>query len=264
VTVRSDFEFLLLERRDGVLLVTLNRPEKLNALHEPMHAELLELLRTVDGDPDSNVVVLTGAGRGFCAGGDVTKMPGGDDVPRVRESDLYLVSRPLSYALLTVEKPVISMVNGPASGLGATIALFCDIVIASDVAHFSDSHVNVGLVAGDGGAVLWPLLIGIARAKEYLFTGKRMSAPEAERLGLVNHVVGADTLEEFTLDLAAAIAKQPQFAVRATKATINRHLRRSFEDVMDVGGAWQLISLASDEHKAAVKAFAERAKAKKA
>ncbi|MES1248090.1 MAG: enoyl-CoA hydratase/isomerase family protein [Actinomycetota bacterium] len=258
--MRTDFEHLLIERRGPVLLVTLNRPDKLNALHAPMHEEVLELLRTVDGDPDSNVVVLTGAGRGFCAGGDVTKMPGADGEPQVRESELYLVSRPLTSAILAVEKPIVAMVNGPASGLGATIALFCDVVVASDAAHFSDSHVNVGLVAGDGGAVIWPLLVGVARAKEYLLTGQRLTAAEAERIGLVNHVVAADSLEEFTLELAGKIAAQPAFAVRATKATINRHLRRSFEDTMDVGGAWQLISLKSDEHKAAVKAFAERKK----
>jgi enoyl-CoA hydratase len=258
--VRTDFEFLLTERRGAVLVVTLNRPDKLNALHQPMHEELLELLRTVDHDAESEVVVLTGAGRGFCAGGDVTKMPGADDAPQTRESELYLVSRPLSAAILAVEKPVIAMVNGPASGLGATIALLCDIVIASDAAHFSDSHVNVGLVAGDGGAVVWPLLVGPARAKEYLLTGQRLTAAEAERIGLINHVVAADGLDAFTLELAGKIAAQPPFAIRATKATINRHVRRAFDDVMDVGGAWQLISLASDAHKAAVKAFAERKK----
>jgi enoyl-CoA hydratase len=259
--MRTDFEFLLVERVDKVLVVTLNRPEKLNALHEAMHGELVELLRTVDGDPDSNAVVLTGAGRGFCAGGDVTRMPGAEgDAPRARESELYLVSRPLIHSLLSVEKPVIALVNGPASGLGATIALFCDVVVASETAHFSDSHVNVGLVAGDGGAVIWPALIGPARAKEYLLTGQRVPAAEAERIGLVNHVVPAEELRQFGVDLAGRMADLPPFAVRATKATINRQLRRSFEDAMDVGGAWQLISLKSDEHKAAVQAFAERKK----
>ena len=259
--MRTDFEHLALERADDVLLVTLNRPDKLNALHPPMHAELVELLQTVDHD-SSQVVVLTGAGRGFCAGGDVSTMPGAEGAETRRESELYLVSRPLVQALLSVEKPLIAMVNGPASGLGATIALFCDIVIASEAAHFSDSHVAVGLVAGDGGAVVWPLLIGVARAKEYLLTGQRMSAAEAERLGLVNHVVPPDDLRDQTLALAEKIAAHPTFAVRATKAAINRHLRQSFESAMDLGGAWQLISLKSDEHKAAVRAFAERKKQK--
>jgi enoyl-CoA hydratase len=258
--VRTDFEHLTLDRSGATLLVTLNRPEKLNALHEPMHAELVELLRTVDQDGESSVVILTGAGRAFCAGGDVTKMPGSDGEPQARESELYLVSRPLIGALLSVEKPIIAMVNGPASGLGATIALFCDVVIASTSAHFSDSHVNVGLVAGDGGAVIWPLLVGIARAKEYLLTGQRLGAVEAERIGLANHVVEPEALSETAHELAAKIAAQPTFAVRATKAAINRQLRRSYEDAMDLGGAWQLISLQSDEHKAAVKAFAERRK----
>lgn len=256
--MRNDFEFLLVDRADKVLVVTLNRPDKLNALHEPMHAELLEFLRTVDGDADSNAVVLTGAGRGFCAGGDVTRMPGAEGASLERESELYLVSRPLIQALLETEKPVVSLVNGPASGLGATLALMCDVVVASEAAHFSDSHVRVGLVAGDGGAVIWPMLMGVARAKEYLLTGQRLTATEAERIGLVNHVVEADRLQEFGIDLAQKMAELPPFAVRATKATINRHLRRAWEDAIDLGGAWQLISLKSDEHKAAVKAFAER------
>ena len=258
--MREDYDHLLLDRDGAVLKVTLNRPDKLNALHEPMHAELLDLLRTVDRDPGSNVVVLTGAGRGFCAGGDVSRMPGAEDGGMTRESELYLVSRPLVDALVAIEKPTIAMVNGPASGLGATIALLCDMVIASDAAFFADSHVNVGLVAGDGGAVIWPLLIGVARAKEYLLTGNRLKADEAARIGLVNRTVPAGELEAATMELAQKIAAQPPFAVQATKATINRHVRRSVAETLDLGGAWQAASLKSDEHKAAVKAFAERKK----
>jgi enoyl-CoA hydratase len=262
--MHEQYEHLDLERLGHVLVVTLNRPDKLNAINEVMHDELLDVMRTVDDDAQTSVMVLTGAGRGFCAGGDVTRMPGADEeVAASRREALFLTSRPLIDAQLAIEKPTIAMVNGAASGLGATLALFCDLVIAAESAHFSDSHVNVGLVAGDGGAVIWPLLVGIARAKEFLFTGDRMQAPDAERLGLVNHVVEADELRAFTLDLAQRIAEQPSFAVRATKVSINRHLRRAVEDSMDLSGAWQLQSLQSEEHKAAVKAFAERRKAAK-
>jgi len=134
---------------------------------------------------------------------------------------------------------VIAAVNGAAAGLGATLALFCDIVVASDLAHFSDPHVKVGLVAGDGSSVIWPMLIGIARAKEFLFTADRIGAADAVRLGLVNHAVAADELTKFTLALAAKIASQPAFATRATKASVNRQLRRAVNDGMDVGAAWQ-------------------------
>ncbi len=256
------YTHLLVDRRGSVLTLTLNRPEKLNAIDQVMHEELVDAFAKLDDDEASNVLVITGAGRGFCSGGDVSTMPGAGETEAMRrdEARVFRTGRHLIESFLWTEKPVIAMVNGPASGLGATIALFSDIVIASETAHFSDTHVNVGLVAGDGGAAIWPLLIGLSRAKEFLMTGDRLGAAEAERLGLVNHVVPADRLQDFTRQLADRIAALPPFAVRATKASINRHLRRSVEDALDLSGAWQRISLKSDEHKAAVKAFAERRK----
>ena len=258
------YQHLLLDRQGAVVILTLNRPEKLNAINHVMHEELIDALRQLDDDADSNVIVMTGAGRGFCSGGDVATMPGAGETEALRREEIQVhrAGRHLLEAYLWAEKPIIAMVNGPASGLGATIALFSDIVIASNEAHFSDSHVNVGLVAGDGGSVIWPLLMGISRAKEYLMTGDRLTGPEAERLGLVNHAVPADELRPFTLQFAERLAAQPPFAVRATKAAVNRQLRRAVEDVQDLSGAWQRISLKSDEHKTAVQAFMERRKKK--
>jgi enoyl-CoA hydratase len=262
-----DYQHLLLERHGAVVILTMNRPEKLNAMNNLMHEEFIDALEKLDEDPESNVIVITGAGRGFCSGGDVGTMPGAGDeeaLARQRREDMQ-VHRPgrhLLEAYLWAEKPIIAMVNGPASGLGATIALFSDVVIASNDAHFSDSHVNVGLVAGDGGSVIWPLLLGIARGKEYLMTGDRITGPDAERLGLVNHSVPAEELRDYTLRFAERLAGQPPFAVRATKAAVNRQLRRAVEDVQDLSGAWQRISLKSDEHKTAVAAFMERRKKK--
>jgi enoyl-CoA hydratase len=257
------YTHLLLERLGRVLVVTLNRPDRLNAITHDMHDEIVDALGTLDEDGESDVIVITGAGRGFCAGGDMSGMPGaaGLDEYWTRENArIFQHERRLIEAFLWAEKPVIAMVNGPASGLGATLALFCDIVIASDVAFFNDSHVQVGLVAGDGSSVIWPQLMGLSRAKEYLLTSERIQAADALRLGLVSHVVPADQLREFTLALAEKVAAQPAFAVRATKAAVNRKLRRAVEDAMDVAAAWQRMSNSLPEHETAVKAFLERPK----
>jgi enoyl-CoA hydratase len=257
------YNHLLLDRHGPVLVVTLNRPERLNAITHVMHDEIVDALRTLDADDESKVIVITGAGRGFCAGGDMSGMPGAgapDEYWTRENARIFQHERRLIEAFLWAEKPVIAMVNGPASGLGATLALFCDIVVASDQAFMNDSHVQVGLVAGDGASVIWPLLMGLSRAKEYLFTGERITAEEAHRLGLVGHVVPADQLRPFTLGLAEKIAAQPAFAVRATKAAVNRQLRRAVADAMDVAAAWQRISNSLPDHEAAVRAFMERRK----
>ena len=256
------YAHLLLERHERVLVLTLNRPERLNALTHEMFDELVAALRTLDADDGSDVIVLTGAGRGFCAGGDMSGMPGaGDDAYWQREDRrVHPHERHLVDALLWLEKPIIAMVNGPASGLGATIALFCDLVVASDAAFFNDSHLQVGLVAGDGGSVMWPLLAGLGRGKEYLMTSERVTAAEALRLGLINRAVPAEKLREETFALAMRIAANPPFAVRATKAAINRGLRRVVEDTMDLSQAWQRISHKMPDHQAAVQAFQERRK----
>ena len=259
------YEHLLLERQGRVLIVTLNRPDRLNAITHAMHEEIIDALRTLDRDDESSVIVITGAGRGFCAGGDMSGMPGAgapDEYWTRENARIFQHERRLIEAFLWTEKPVIAMVNGPASGLGATLALFCDTVIASEAAFFNDSHVQVGLVAGDGSSVIWPLLIGLSRAKEYVFTSDRLPALEAHRLGLVSHVVPAAQLRDFTLALGEKIAAQPQFAVRATKAAVNRRLRSAVEDTMDVAAAWQRISNSLPEHEIAVKAFMERRRKK--
>jgi len=250
------YQHIRFERRGEVLLMILNRPEKLNAVNGAMHTELVQAYRDVDRDEESRVVVLSGAGRAFCAGGDVSAMSNakGSDIKR-GEFTVHDEVRRMVDAILWVEKPIIAMVRGAASGLGATLALFADIVIAGEDARFSDKHVNVGLVAGDGGAAIWPALVGVARAKEALLTGRTYTGQEAERIGLVNHVVPNEELESYTMELAETIAGLPGFAVRATKAAINRQLRRSVEDVLDASVAWERMSMARDDHHEAVRKF---------
>ncbi len=256
----SSYQHLRVEREGPAVILTLDRPAVLNAIDHVMFEELVRALRSVDDDPASSVVIITGAGRGFCAGGDMSAMPGAgaDDYWKREDTRVHSHERHLIEALIWLEKPVIAMVNGPASGLGATLALFCDVVVASDQAFFNDSHVQVGLVAGDGASVIWPLLIGMSRAKEYLMTADRLPAAEAERLGLISHVVPAAELRATTLKLAEKLAASPPFAVRATKASVNRHLRRAVEDILDVSSAWQRISHKMPAHAEAVRAFEDR------
>jgi enoyl-CoA hydratase len=242
---------------DGIAVVRLNRPDRLNAVSPEMHHELQELFSSVDADEDTNVVVLTGAGRGFCSGGD-TKTMAGRHANTKEPLRVYSRGRHLISGMLSVEKPLIAMVNGPAAGLGATIALFCDAVFMSDAATIGDRHVNVGLVAGDGGAVAWPLLVGPLRAKELLMTGRMLSATEAVEIGLVNRRVAAENLESETLDFAREVAAQPPYAVRATKAAINRYVQAVNSQVLDASLAWERISMKTEDHQEALRARAEK------
>lgn len=257
----ENYDFIRFDREGRILTMTLNRPEKLNAVNGQMHSELVRAFMEVQSDLESDVLIVTGAGRGFCSGGDVSGMtsPAGTNVQR-RPAEVQDEGRRLIEALMWVEKPIVAMVNGPATGLGATLALFCDIVVASKAAVIGDTHVSVGLVAGDGGAVMWPLLVGPARAKEYLMTGTLLKAEEAERIGLVNHVVDPDSLRATTLGIAQTLARMPQYALRATKVSINRHIRRAMFETLDVSLAYETLSMSTEEHHRAASAFVGRRK----
>ena len=241
----------------NVAVLTFNRPDVLNAIAPETSQQLQGLLSKVDDDSDTSVVVLTGAGRAFCAGGDVKTMGERNEpgrIPdRVRPRGRHLVD-----TFLGVEKPLIAMVNGPAVGLGATIALLCDIVVMAQEAKIGDRHVNVGLVAGDGGAVVWPLLLGPHLAKEFLMTGRLLTGTEAAELRLVNRAVPLADLREETLKLAHEVAALPPYAVRGTKASVNRYVRWMSETVLDASITWEKISAMSLDHQEALRAFKER------
>ena len=240
---------------NGVALCTLNRPEVLNAVNSQLHRDLEDLFAQLARDHEVRAVVLTGAGRAFCAGGDIRGMGGDDDRPAgIFDSG----ARELVANLLSIQQPVIAAVNGPAVGLGATIALLCDVVFMADTARIGDPHVKVGLVAGDGGAVTWPLLVGPARAKEYLMTGDLLDAAEAERIGLVNHVVPADRVLHEALAFADRLATGPALAIRLTKLSIQRAVLRNAFDVMDISLALEAITGRSQDHQEAVQAFQEK------
>lgn len=245
-------------RRDGrVLTVTLNRPDKLNAVDERMHEELARVFVECSDDTEADVVILTGAGRAFCSGGDIDWMQKMIDHPATFENTARQGKQIVS-TLLDCEKPIIAKLNGHATGLGATIALFCDIVIAADSAKIGDPHVSVGFVAGDGGAVIWPQLVGYAKAKQFLLTGDLLDATEAERIGLVSQVVPATALDETVSRLAAKLAAGATKAIRWTKMSVNIGLKQLAHTMMDASLAYEAMSNASPDHQEAVNAFREK------
>ncbi|MFH1488568.1 MAG: enoyl-CoA hydratase-related protein [Pseudomonadota bacterium] len=254
----SRYEFIKVDREDRVAVFTINRPESLNSINQKLHTELEDIFGDVTRDDDVNVVVLTGAGsRAFCAGGDVKGMDSREFEPSKARVPIRNARR-LIHNLLEVEQPMIAAVNGHAIGLGATLALFCDVIIASEKAKIGDPHVKVGLVAGDGGAVIWPLLCGLAKAKEYLMTGDLITAAEAERIGLVNHVVPQAEVMPKAMELAHRLANGPTRAIRWTKLSCNKRLRDEVNLVLDASLAVETLSMLSEDHKEAARAFVEK------
>ena len=248
------YEHIVIDRRDGgVVLATLNRPDKLNAVNGVLHGELARLPRDFDADGDARVLVITGAGRAFCAGGDFSPSGVGNDRAITLEEGRQIVDH-----LLECSKPVISAVNGYAMGLGATVALLADVVYAARSATFADTHVVMGIGAGDGGQVIWPLLMGVNRAKYFLMTGDRVPAEEAERLGLVNFVVDDGTVVDEALALAARLAAGPGLAISASKMAINGYMRMVSSMVLPLSLSLEGRTMASADHREAVKAFQEK------
>jgi enoyl-CoA hydratase len=257
MVIGEDYKTLAFERRDRVLEVRLNRPETLNAIDDDLHHELSIVFDEINRDPLSDVVILTGAGRAFCAGGNAAWIQSMIDEPS-RFRAIAPAAKRIVFGLLELEKPIICRLNGPAAGLGATIALMCDVIIAADTASIGDPHVKMGFVAGDGGAVIWPQLIGYARAKEFLLTGEMIDARRAESLGLINHVVPAAELDAAIEAMAQKLADAPTQAVRWTKTVANIPLRRLAHELMDASVAYEMMSNLSADHQEAVNAFREK------
>jgi len=239
----SAYQHLLIERPEpGILKLTINNPESLNAIAPPIHTELARIWVDIAADSETRVVLLTGAGRAFSAGGDVHNMRATwrqRDIAHVMREGKQIVDR-----MLDLPQPLIALVNGHAVGLGATLALTCDIVFAAENAKIGDRHVNVGLVAGDGGALIWPLLVGPHRAKQFLMTGELLTATDAAALGLINKAVPAAELEETGMAFARTLLGLPPLAVQWTKLSINKTLKlvanAAFETSLAYEGATML------------------------
>jgi enoyl-CoA hydratase len=242
-----------------VLTLTIAGTNPVNAVDQAMHDELARVFLDAQDDAGSDLVVLTGKGRAFCAGGDAAwfrEQVG--DPSRFRAIAAH--AKRIVTSLLDLEKPIICRLNGAAAGLGATIALLCDVVVAADSALIGDPHVKVGLVAGDGGAVIWPQLIGFARAKELLMTGEMLTAERAHSIGLVNHVVPAAELDAKVAEVAGKILANPRWAVRWTKTAANIPLRALAAQINDAALAYEMLSnMTADRHEA-VEAFIAKRK----
>lgn len=253
---QARYSTILIEKRDdGVAVATLNRPQKLNAVDGTMHHELSTLPRDVDADPDVRALVVTGAGRAFCSGGDFSRGAaplGSHGTPALEEG------RRVVDHLLECSKPIVSAVNGYAMGLGATVALLADVVVAARSATFADTHVVMGIGAGDGGQLIWPLLVGVNRAKYYLMTGERVGAEEAERIGLVSFLVDDEELMDRALEIATRLAKGPAQAISASKMAVNMWMRSISAQILPYSLSLEGACFGSPDNVEAVAAFNEK------
>ncbi|QBQ99074.1 enoyl-CoA hydratase/isomerase family protein [Paraburkholderia pallida] len=242
---------------NGIATLMLNRPEMLNAIvgigDAVSHRELEDVWLELAEDSEVRVIILTGAGRAFSAGGNLKAMAGRFGKPEGWATALGATGwapRMLSN-ILTVPQPIVAAVNGDCMGLGATVALFCDTVVMSQTGRIGDTHVKVGLVAGDGGSIIWPLLIGVARAKDFLMRGKIVDGIEAERIGLVSYAVPAEQVLSAAGSIAQELAALPPLAVRWTKRSINQTLREEFTKKIDAAIALESLSMMSQDHGSA-------------
>jgi len=244
--------------RDGrVLRAVITSDHPVNGVDGPMHDELARVFTDLQRDSQSDIIVLTAKGRAFCAGGDFAWFQQQIDDPASFRAIAWDAKRIVT-SLLEMEKPLLCRLNGAAAGLGATIALLCDIIVADEKALIGDPHVKVGLVAGDGGAMIWPQLIGYARAKELLMTGDMLSASEAKALGLINHAVPADQLDAKVAEIIAKLQANPKWAVRWTKTVTNIPLRALAAQMMDAAIGWEAMSNSLDDRREAVAAMAQK------
>jgi enoyl-CoA hydratase len=253
------FACLRVERRGHLLEVAIDNPNsELNAVDAVLHEELAALFAALRRESEARVVLLTGSKRAFCAGGDfawLAELEGLHKLEPVRRDGKQIV-----WDLLDVELPIVAALNGPAVGLGASIALLCDVIFMADTASLADPHVRVGIVAGDGGTAIWPLVLGPARAKEFLLTGDRVDAATAERLGLVNRVVPAADLMTAARAFAERLADGAPLALRYTKLAVNKWIKSAANVAFDAATALEIVTFQSDDHREALAAIREKRK----
>jgi 2-(1,2-epoxy-1,2-dihydrophenyl)acetyl-CoA isomerase len=256
-------QHIKVEAEGGVGWIRFNRPEKMNAIGAVTRQQLGEAIKQAERDDAIRVVVLTGSGRAFCSGADVTEMAQGgglrtpEDVGNVLRNE-YM---PMLTRLRTMPKPVIAAMNGPAVGIGASYALACDIRIATPEAYILEAFVNIGLAPDGGVSWLLPRLAGTGVAYEMFFTGKPLQAADAHRLGVINRIVPADRLEAEVRELATQLAAQPRQAMAGAKRAVNHALESSYEEALEFESYLQEAQAASPEFAEGVAAFlAKRAK----
>jgi len=253
----DDYPGLALAVDAGIATLTIDRPDARNAIDRTTHDSLERIWVALAARRDVRAIVLTGAGKCFSTGGDIDAMAAraGTEAGWAHLLDIGASARRLIVNMLEVPQPIVAAVNGHATGLGATLALAADISVVARDAKFGDTHVNVGLVAGDGGAIFWPLLIGPNRAKELLMRATLLRGHEAHALGLINHVAPAEEVLAHAREIAAELAARPPLAVQWTKMVVNRGIRMQMDAVLDPGLAWEMLSMQSRDHAEATAAI---------
>jgi enoyl-CoA hydratase/carnithine racemase len=261
-TDTSRYETLLIDRRDGVATVTMNRPERKNAANDVMWAELLDVARTLGADPDVRAIVLTGAGGDFCSGADVSGMgQGGSNGDAARQVHQLASMRHISDVCLSwyrLPQPTIAKVRGVAVGAGMNIALVCDLLVAGDTARFSEIFARRGLSIDFGGSWTLPRRVGMHRAKELALLADIIDAPAAEAMGLVNRVLPDAELDAFVDDWADRLAAGPPIALAMTKRLLNNSLDATLAQALDDEGQSQTVNFSTADTREAVMAFMEK------
>jgi len=253
----GDYQHLLFERRPhGVLLITINRPEVLNATNDRLHWELTQVWLTINADPETRVAVVTGAGRAFSAGGELDMVEANATDPAKLARTLQEASD-IVYNMINLDKPVVSAINGVAVGAGLVVALLADVSIIAEDVRFTDGHTRLGVVAGDHAAILWPLLCGMAKAKYYLLTSDFIDGREAERIGLVTFCVPRAELMAKAFDVADKLAQGSQPAIRWTKRALNNWLRMA-GPIFDQSIALEMLTFTMGDVREGVRAIREK------
>lgn len=253
------YQALRIEREGPVLRVVIAHPTSdLNAVDDLLHGELTRLFADLKREDEARAILLTGEGRAFSAGGDFAWFPSLDSLERLEH--LRRDAKQMIWDLLDVPLPIVAAINGPAVGLGASLALLCDTIFMAESAHVADPHVVVGIVAGDGGTAIWPLAVGPARAKQYLMTGDPVPAREAERIGLVNAVVPDDALQDEAMAFARRLAGGAPLAIQYTKQAVNKQVKDALNVAFDTSTALEIVTFQSEDHAEALAAIRDRRK----
>ena len=253
----GEYQHILIDKQDGIALLTLNRPEVLNATNFRMHNELSRIWPDLGADPEVRVVVVTGAGTAFSAGGDFEMIEKAIGNAEVVSSNMQEAGD-IVHNMINLDKPVVSAINGVAVGAGLAVALLADISIASERARFTDGHVRLGVAAGDHAAVMWPLLMSMAKAKYYLLTCDFLDGKEAERIGLVSLVVPPEDLMPKAMEVARKLADGPQPAIRFTKRALNQWLRMGAHTAFEYSLAVESLGFMGDDIKEGLAAVKEK------
>lgn len=253
----DEYKTLGFSKQDRIMTVTLDRPERLNAIDGVLHEELSRVFDDLNRDRSVDVIILTGAGRAFCAGGDADWLESLAVEPLGWEV-LSEETRRIVNGILECRQPVIAKLNGAAAGLGATIALYCDVVFASDKARIGDPHVKVGLVAGDGGSAIWPQLVGYARAREFLYSGEMLTAERAANMGLINRSIAHDDLDDEVLEFAKRLADGAILAIQWTKQAVNAPLRELVASNLELSLSLEAKSNITADHREGIAALREK------